>query len=52
MSRLSFSYSHKDEALRDRLEMYLATLNRDGAISTRHDRCITAGLSGPGTATA
>ena len=43
MSSLFFSYSHKDEALRDRLEVHLATLKRQGAISTWHDRRITAG---------
>lgn len=43
MSNLFFSYSHKDEALRDRLEVHLAGLKREGAISTWHDRRITAG---------
>jgi hypothetical protein len=43
MSSLFFSYSHKDEALRDRLEVHLASLKRSGAISTWHDRRITAG---------
>lgn len=43
MSSLFFSYSHKDEALRDRLEVHLASLRRSGAISTWHDRRITAG---------
>lgn len=43
MSRLFFSYSHKDEALRDRLEVHLSALRREGAISTWHDRRITAG---------
>lgn len=43
MSSLFFSYSHKDEALRDRLEVHLAMLKRQGAISTWHDRCIKAG---------
>jgi len=43
MSSLFFSYSHKDEALRDRLEVHLAALKREGAISTWHDRRITAG---------
>ncbi len=43
MSTLFFSYSHKDEALRDRLEVHLAGLKREGAISTWHDRRITGG---------
>jgi len=43
MSSLFFSYSHKDEALRDRLEVHLAALKREGAISTWHDRRIMAG---------
>ncbi|MDQ3205851.1 MAG: toll/interleukin-1 receptor domain-containing protein [Pseudomonadota bacterium] len=43
MSTLFFSYSHKDEALRDRLEVHLSALKREGAISTWHDRRITAG---------
>jgi hypothetical protein len=43
MSSLFFSYSHKDEALRDRLEVHLAALKREGAISTWHDRRIKAG---------
>jgi hypothetical protein len=43
MSNLFFSYSHKDEALRDRLEVHLAMLKREGAISPWHDRRIVAG---------
>lgn len=43
MTTLFFSYSHIDEALRDRLEVHLAGLEREGAISTWHDRRITAG---------
>jgi hypothetical protein len=43
MSSLFFSYSHKDEALRDRLERHLAALKREDTISTWHDRRITAG---------
>src|SRR5688572_26894423 len=38
-----FSYYHKDEELRDRLETHLAMLKRDGTIETWHDRRITAG---------
>jgi hypothetical protein len=40
---LFFSYSHKDEALRDELEVHLAMLKRQGVISIWHDRRITAG---------
>ena len=43
MSSLFFSYSHKDEALRDRLEVHLSALKRSGAITTWHDRRIVAG---------
>lgn len=38
-----FSYSHIDEALRDRLEVHLAMLKRQGVIETWHDRRIGAG---------
>jgi TIR domain len=38
-----FSYSHKDEALRDQLEMHLAMLKRQEVISTWHDRRLIAG---------
>jgi hypothetical protein len=38
-----FSYSHKDEALRDQLETHLAMLKRQGVISTWHDRRLVAG---------
>lgn len=37
------SYSHKDEALRDELEIHLAMLKRQGLISTWHDRKILPG---------
>jgi hypothetical protein len=40
-----FSYSHKDEALRDQLETHLAMLKRQGVISTWHDRRLIAGDS-------
>lgn len=43
MITLFFSYSHKDEALRNELETHLALLKRQGIISAWHDRCITAG---------
>src|SRR5271157_399858 len=41
--RLFYSYSHKDEALRDELEEALALLKRQGLISGWHDRRIGAG---------
>ena len=43
MATLFFSYSHKDEALRDQLETQLAMLKRQGVIETWHDRRIAAG---------
>lgn len=41
--RLVFSYSHKDEKLRDELETHLTLLKRQGFISTWHDRRILGG---------
>ncbi|MCS6192057.1 DnaB-like helicase C-terminal domain-containing protein [Shewanella baltica] len=38
-----YSYSHKDEKLRDDLETHLSLLLRKGLISSWHDRCISAG---------
>lgn len=38
-----YSYSHKDEELRDQLENHLATLKREGVIKGWHDRAIDAG---------
>jgi hypothetical protein len=38
-----YSYSHRDEALRDELETHLSLLRRQGVISGWHDRKITAG---------
>lgn len=38
-----FSYSHKDEPLRDELETHLKLLQRQGVISTWHDRKILPG---------
>lgn len=38
-----FSYSHKDEALRDELEKHLTILKRQGVITAWHDRGIVAG---------
>ena len=43
MIEVFFSYSHKDEQLRDELEKHLTILKRKGIISTWHDRQITAG---------
>lgn len=44
MTSIFFSYSHADEALRDRLEKGLAMLKRQGAIDTWHDRRISGQL--------
>jgi internalin A len=41
--RIAFSYSHKDEELRDTLETHLKLLQRQDVISTWHDRKIKAG---------
>jgi hypothetical protein len=43
--RLFYSYSHKDEALRDELETHLAILERQGLIAPWHDRRIEPGTS-------
>lgn len=43
MASLFFSYSHKDESLRNELEVHLAMLKREGAIDAWHDRKILAG---------
>lgn len=43
MPQLFFSYSHRDEALRDELEIHLAQLKNEGIIETWHDRRIPAG---------
>jgi len=43
MADLFFSYSHKDEELRNELETHLALLKRQGVISSWYDRRITAG---------
>lgn len=45
MAKLFFSYSHADEALRDRLEKHLSLMKNQGLIETWHDRGITAGES-------
>jgi hypothetical protein len=43
MAKLFFSYSHRDEALREELEIHLSGLKRQGVIETWHDRRIGAG---------
>lgn len=43
MAVLMFSYSHTDEALRDRLEKHLAMLKREGVIEAWHDRRLVPG---------
>lgn len=43
MIKIFFSYSHKDEMLRDELEIHLSVLKRQGVIETWHDRKIAAG---------
>ncbi|MGE0820884.1 MAG: toll/interleukin-1 receptor domain-containing protein [Candidatus Binatia bacterium] len=42
-ARLFYSYSHKDEDLRNELEEQLALLKRQGLISGWHDRRIVPG---------
>ena len=41
--KLFYSYSHKDEELRDQLETQLSILRRNGLIEEWHDRKITSG---------
>jgi hypothetical protein len=43
MAKVFFSYSHKDEALRDELQKHLSILRRQGSIEIWHDRGIGAG---------
>src|SRR5215213_432433 len=43
MIKLFFSYSHRDEDLRDELETHLSALKRQGVIKAWHDRRISAG---------
>lgn len=43
LATLFFSYSHVDEPLRDQLEKHLSALQRQGIITSWHDRRITAG---------
>lgn len=41
--KLFFSYSHRDEELRDQLAAHLAALQRKKVIDSWHDRRIVAG---------
>lgn len=43
MSKIFFSYSHKDDAIRNELEKHLSILKRQNLIETWHDRRILAG---------
>lgn len=43
MIKLFFSYSHRDEDLRDELETHLSSLKRQGVIDAWHDRRILSG---------
>ncbi|MHB1400679.1 MAG: toll/interleukin-1 receptor domain-containing protein, partial [Trichloromonadaceae bacterium] len=43
MAKVFFSYSHRDEVLRDELEKHLSILRRQGFIEVWHDRRIGAG---------
>jgi len=43
MAKVFFSYSHKDEELRDELEIHLSAMKRQGVIDTWHDRRIESG---------
>lgn len=43
MAKLFFSYSHRDEDLRNELEVHLSSLQRQGVLETWHDRRIEAG---------
>ncbi|SAL80666.1 TIR domain protein [Caballeronia peredens] len=43
MVNIFFSYSHKDEVVRNELEAHLASLRHQGLIESWHDRRITAG---------
>jgi len=49
--KLFYSYSHKDEALRDELETHLSGLKRQGLIEGWHDRKIAAGADWPAPST-
>jgi internalin A len=41
--KVFYSYSHKDEKLRDELETHLTLMKRQGIIEYWHDRCIIPG---------
>ncbi|MCW3074623.1 MAG: hypothetical protein JWP69_1692 [Flaviaesturariibacter sp.] len=43
MITVFFSYSHKDEELRNELDKHLSILKRQGVIDVWHDRCIIGG---------
>lgn len=43
MATIFFSYSHKDEVLRNELEAHLALLKHEGLVEAWHDRRIVAG---------
>ncbi|MEM6256620.1 MAG: SUMF1/EgtB/PvdO family nonheme iron enzyme [Cyanobacteria bacterium P01_D01_bin.156] len=43
MATVFFSYSHRDEVMRDELEMHLSALKRQGLIESWHDRRILVG---------
>ena len=43
MASVFFSYSHKDEVLRNELEAHLALLKHEGLVDAWHDRRIVAG---------
>jgi tetratricopeptide (TPR) repeat protein len=47
-AQLFYSYSHKDEKLRDQLQIHLSSLIRDWQISGWHDRKIDAGADWEG----
>jgi len=47
--KLFYSYSHKDETLRDELEKRLIMLRREGLIEGWHDRRISAGTEWEGS---
>jgi hypothetical protein len=45
---LFYSYSHKDESLRDQLQFHLSLLKREGEVKEWHDRGIGAGTEWKG----
>lgn len=45
---LFYSYSHKDQELREELQPHLASLKRQGSIAEWHDRKISAGTEWKG----